>query len=89
MDRRGETNAQQTSHDISQVATPEPRQHTIMEDIISTHLLCTHRFSTPSAQSVTLRTSKLVLAFFSTSRVLDTAENHREGGCSRALASNE
>lgn len=35
LDRRGETNAEQTSDDISQVATPEPRKHTVMEHIMS------------------------------------------------------
>lgn len=41
MDRRGETNAEQTSDDISQEGTPESRQHVIMEHILSTHLLYT------------------------------------------------
>lgn len=77
VDRRGETNAEQTSDDISQEGTPEPQQHTIMEQ--NTGLLCTHtNFNATEGYSVNPLTSKLVLAFFSTSRVLDTAENHRE-----------
>lgn len=44
MDRRGETNAEQTSDGISQEGTPESRQHIIMEHIISTHLLYTQSF---------------------------------------------